>query len=102
MKGDDIYLMRLMSRTGPCIEQLNRKTALAVTNRITRLANADFMENVFLDVMGEGFDLQLTDQLTIEDQKNLLDELYTMSANEDAAGAKATNLYSILLTNMNK
>lgn len=91
-----------MSKTGPCIEQLNRKTALAVTNRIARLANANFMDNVFLEVMGEGFDLQLADQLTIEDQKQLLDELYTLSANEDSTGANATNLYSILLTNMNK
>ena len=91
-----------MSKTGPCLEQLNRKTALAVVNRITRLSNSNFMENVFINTMKEGFDLDLVDQLSVGDQNQLLEELYSLSANEDINGKEATDLYSILLANVNK
>jgi len=92
--------MRLMSKTGPCLEQLNRKTALEVTNRITKLVGINFMDNIFMDVTREGFDLDLVDQLTIEEQNELLDELYSLSANETAIGREANNFYSVLLTQM--
>jgi len=94
--------MRLMSKTGPCLEQLSRKTALAVTNRITKLTGANFMDNIFMDVAREGFDLDLVEQLTIEEQGDLLDELYGLSANETAQGREANNLYSVLLTQMKR
>lgn len=91
-----------MSKTGPCLDQLNRKTALAVTNRITKLINANFMESVFMETMKEGFELNLIDSLTIEDQDQLLNELYNLSAKENLNGKDATDLYSILVTNINK
>ncbi len=89
-----------MSKTGPCLDQLNRKTALGVTDRIIKLSGTTFMNDLFMDVIREGFDLDLVDNLTIDEQSQLLDELYTQSASESTQGREANNLYSILLTQM--
>ena len=94
--------MRLMSKTGPCLEQLNRKTATDVTNRVVKLSGANFMEGIFMDVIKDGFDLDLADALTIEDQTNLLEELYAITANDTPHGRDANYLYSTLLTKVHK
>jgi len=100
--GDDIYLMRLMSKTGPCLEQLNRKTATDVTNRIVKLSGANFMEGLFMNVIKDGFDLDLADSLSIGDQNDLLEELYAITASDNHHGTDANYLYSTLLTKVQK
>lgn len=94
--------MRLMSKTGPCLEQLNRKTATDVTNRIVKLSSANFMEGIFMNVIKDGFDLGLADSLNIEDQNNLLEELYSITANETSHGRDANYLYSTLVAKIQK
>jgi len=90
-----------MSKTGPCLEKLNRKTAVAVTNRITQLQASNFMDNLFFNFVKEGFDLDLVDSLQVGDQNDLLQELYELSSQETFLGKNAGQLYSVLLTKLN-
>jgi hypothetical protein len=88
-------------RTGPVIEQLNRKTAVALTNRTTQLMASNFQDNLFVDFVQEGFDLDLIDSLPVGDQNDLLQELYDVSGKEHDRAKQSSQMYSILLNKLN-
>lgn len=56
-----------MARTGPCLEKLSRKTALAVVNRMSKMLETDFVDDIFTDFMKDGFELDLMDNLNVGD-----------------------------------
>lgn len=90
-----------MMKTGPVIEQLKRKTAVNLTNRVSQLMASNFQDNLFLDFIQEGFDLDLIDSLPVGDQNDLLQELYDISGKENERAKTSSQLYSILLTKLN-
>ena len=90
-----------MVKTGPCIEKLNRKTATQLTNKIIKILNSQFLAKTCIGFFQEFFELDLVDNLTLEDQNNMLKIFYELSANENSVGTKSAELYSLLLSFIN-
>lgn len=44
--GDDIYLLRLMHKTGVCLDRLNKETSRNVLQRLGMILNSNFLENL--------------------------------------------------------
>ena len=47
--GDDIYLLRLMHLTGPCINSLQANTVGEVLERIALIMNSEFIDGLGVD-----------------------------------------------------
>ena len=97
-----MYLLRLMVKTGPCIEKLHRKTAMQLTNKIIKILNSQFMAKSCLGFFEEFMELELIDNLTLEEQNNMLKMFYELSAEESTVGVKSAELYSLLLSFVNQ
>jgi hypothetical protein len=63
--------------------------------------SSNFQDNLFVNFMQEGFDLDLVDALQVGEQNDLLQELFEVSGKSGNVGKSAGELYSILLTKMN-
>lgn len=90
-----------MMKTGPCLENLNRQSAIKVTNRLTQIMASHFMDSVFTEFVREGIILDLVDQLQVGDQNELLEQLYEISSKDNALGKSAAELYSVMLGKTN-
>ena len=98
--GDDLYLLRLMAKTGACLNELDRKIAVKLMCRITKILSCKFLEKISLGFFEECIDLNLYENFNLEDQNLLSKILYDMSSNDNKIGEQAANLYSIVLTSM--
>lgn len=72
---DDIYLLRLMIKTGPCFEELKEKTSLKVLNRMVELTNCDFIERACLGFFKEAKQENLLNCLSLDDKNYFLNFL---------------------------
>ena len=91
-----------MVKTGPCLEKLNRKTGILLTNKIIKILNSQFLAKTCMGFFQEFFELDLVDNLALEDQNNMLKIFYELSAEESSVGVQSAELYSLLLSFINK
>jgi hypothetical protein len=92
--GDDIYLIRLMAKTGPCLGKLTRGTAGKVMKKIVQVLKANILENLTMKVLQETIDCKLTNSMPVEDHNNILNLLSHWSQTNNAMGLAASQLYA--------
>lgn len=76
--GDDIYLLRLMMKTGSCIKKLRRKTAVALLKRLTQIGKSNFLQKICFNFLDDFKNKKARDALNIEEQHKILDILGKM------------------------
>ena len=65
---DDIYLLRLLIKTGPCFDELKEKTSVEIMNRLLDLNNCDFISKTCLGFFQEARNENLLNALSLEDR----------------------------------
>ena len=73
--GDDIYLIRLMMKTGSCLKKLRRKTAVLLLKRLALVGKSNFLQKMCLNFLDDFKNKDATEALKIEDQRKILDSL---------------------------
>lgn len=68
---DDIYLLRLMIKTGPCFKEIGEKTSVKLINRVLDLFNSNFIDKTCIDFFLEAKEERLFNSLSLEDQSYL-------------------------------
>jgi hypothetical protein len=65
--GDDLYLIRLMYKTGPdCYRLLDEQTSLRLFSRVIAIAKSQFMNDLVVDFFFEACDSGLASQIDSE------------------------------------
>ncbi len=98
--GDDIYLIRLLKLTGPCMKKLNRATAVKLLKRTIALQRSNFFDKMALGFFENAHRTQITHNMKIEEQNLLLKSLYKMSSKSDMVGKVAANLHEVIHLDM--
>lgn len=94
--GDDIYLLRLIHKTGVCLKELDVTTGMTVVRRLGQIMHSNFLENLGLQWIEETVQKGVFYQLPSDIQKGLIQALYTISALPTDEGVAAAQLYSYL------
>lgn len=90
--GDDIYLIRLMMKTGSCIKKLRRKTAVLLLKRLAQIGKSNFLNKICLNFLDDFKDKKAKEALKIEDQRKILDALEKIKQKKGNLESKAQNL----------
>ena len=65
--GDDLYLLRLMYKTGPdCYRLLDENTSLRLFSRVVSIAKSQFLNDLVVDFFFEACDTNLAAQMDSE------------------------------------
>jgi hypothetical protein len=71
--GDDLFLLRLMYKTGPdCYRLLNEATSLRVFSRVVAIAKSQFLNDTILDFFFEACDSGMASQLDKETIESMI------------------------------
>jgi hypothetical protein len=71
--GDDLFLLRLMYKTGPDVYRfLRENTALRLFSRVVAIAKGQFLNDAILDFFFEACDTGMAAQLDIETIESML------------------------------
>ncbi|CAG9312663.1 unnamed protein product [Blepharisma stoltei] len=90
--GDDIYLLRLMHKTGPCLRKFSENTARAVLKRLGLILNSNFIENIGLNWILESIELGHIKSISSDEKAQLVEALDKMSCINDEEGQMASEL----------
>lgn len=94
--GDDIYLLRLIHKTGVCLKDLDVTTGLTVLRRLGQIMHSNFLESLGLQWIEETVQKGVFYQLPNDVQKGLIQALYSISALPTDEGVAAAQLYTYL------
>lgn len=94
--GDDIYLLRLIHKTGVCLKDLDVTTGLTVIRRLGQIMHSNFLESLGLQWIEETVQKGVFYQLPSDVQRGLTQALYSISALPTDEGVAAAQLYSYL------
>ena len=94
--GDDIYLLRLIHKTGVCLKDLDVTTGLTVIRRLGQIMHSNFLESLGLQWIEETVQKGIFYQLPSDVQKGLIQALYSISALPTDEGVAAAQLYTYL------
>ena len=78
--GDDIYLLRLMHKTGVCLKQLNNETSKVVLHRLGMILNSNFLENLGMNWINEAIRDRVYQKLHSEDKQIIYESIQRYSA----------------------
>jgi hypothetical protein len=88
--GDDLYLLRLMYKTGPdCYKVLGENTSLRLFAKVVGIAKSQFMNDLVLDFFLEACDSKLasqSDRETIEAMLMVLECIAKSAKNKQIIG----------------
>lgn len=71
--GDDLFLLRLMYKTGPdCYRLLNEATSLRLFSRVVAIAKSQFLNDTILDFFFEACDSGMASQLDKETIESMM------------------------------
>ncbi|CAD8162015.1 unnamed protein product (macronuclear) [Paramecium tetraurelia] len=87
---DDLYLLRLMTITGPCVNKLNQKVAFQLHQKIKLLMKSEFWKVLALQMLGNLSSKQ--ECLRIEQKQKLQQLLYQWSKSWQPQISKETVL----------
>lgn len=73
--GDDIYLLRLMHKTGVCLKGLNKDTCKSVLQRLGMILNSNFLENLGMAWIAEAVQEGIFSKLSEDEQEGVVDVL---------------------------
>jgi len=91
--GDDIYLIRLMMKTGSCLKKLKRKTAVSLLKRLAMIGKSNFLQKICLNFLDDFKDKNATEELKIEEQKKILEVLENMQRKKGPLQVKSNQLH---------
>lgn len=92
--GDDIYLLRLMLKTGTCLGYLSKPNALRVMKKLSMILNSFFMENLGMIWFTEH--ITAFKELGKEEKSNILECLNRLCFMECQEATKAQQILSYL------
>lgn len=95
--GDDIYLIRLMMKTGSCLKKLRRKTAVLLLKRLAMIGKSNFLQKICLNFLDDFKDKNAIEGLKIEEQKKILDTLEIMQKNKGPLQSKSKQLHDVFI-----
>lgn len=72
-KEDDLYLIRLMNKTGPCYQQLEPRVAAGLRARAKTIGKTNFVSNLLSQFLGDGPDY-LADTINVEKKNPYIDQ----------------------------
>lgn len=90
--GDDIYLLRLMKITGPCLKHLSRATAMKLMSRLTLLMGSDFMSKLGVGFFENAQNNGLIKSLQIGQQQELMKIVRDISLKQTPLGVRSSKL----------
>ena len=99
--GDDIYLIRLMMKTGSCLKKLRRKTAVGLLKRLSMIGKSNFLQKMCLNFLDEFKNKNAIESLKIEEQKKILDTLENMQRKKGALQQKSSELHEYFINKFN-
>ena len=91
--GDDIYLIRLMMKTGSCLKKLRRKTAVLLLKRLALIGKSNFLQKMCLNFLDDFKNKDATEALKIEDQKKILEALKNIQRKNGTLQQQSTQLH---------
>ncbi|KAL4475125.1 hypothetical protein ABPG74_001821 [Tetrahymena malaccensis] len=92
---DDIYLLRMMSITGPCFSKLNQNVGKKLMRRINKITQSQFMDSISFQLFQKIYEQDLLEDLNLEDHQNIKEILYDISA-IPCLGEQAAKLYNLI------
>ncbi|KAL4512059.1 hypothetical protein ABPG72_005061 [Tetrahymena utriculariae] len=92
---DDIYLLRMMSITGPCFSKLNQNVGKKLMRRINKITQSQFMDSISFQLFSKIYEQDLLEDLNLEDHQNIKEILYDISATP-YLGEQAAKLYNLI------
>eukprot|EP00825_Cyclidium_porcatum_P033454 TRINITY_DN3546_c0_g2_i1.p1 TRINITY_DN3546_c0_g2~~TRINITY_DN3546_c0_g2_i1.p1 ORF type:complete len:533 (-),score=116.77 TRINITY_DN3546_c0_g2_i1:254-1852(-) len=96
--GDDIYLIRLLVISADQLSKLSQKTLRSLITRFTQVVKSDFIKKIWLDLLQSSDKLGTYDQLTIEEQNQLLGTLTEISNEKSIIGKRAKEIHQSLIS----
>ena len=90
--GDDIYLLRLMHKTGVCFKQLSQETCKIVLQRLGMILNSNFLENLGMAWINQAIRERVYQKLHSEDKEIIFESLQRYSALPGDEGEIAAEL----------
>lgn len=73
--GDDIYLLRLMHKTGVCFKQLSPEIFKAVLHRLGMILSSNFLENLGMNWVRQGVKEKVFQRLGEDDQESICETM---------------------------
>jgi len=95
--GDDIYLIRLMMKTGSCLKKLRRKTAVLLLKRLAMIGKSNFLQKMCLNFLDDFKNKDATESLKIEDQKKILDVLENIQRKKGPLQQQSSHLHDYFI-----
>ncbi|EAR93673.2 endo-1,4-beta-xylanase xylA, putative (macronuclear) [Tetrahymena thermophila SB210] len=92
---DDIYLLRMMSITGPCFSKLNQNVGKKLIRRINKITQSQFMDSISFQLFQKIYEQDLLEDLNLEDHQSIKEILYDISATP-FLGEQAAKLYNLI------
>ena len=76
LTGDDLYLIRLMELTGPCIGKISINCLKRFFAKMGDLLGSNFLGKILLEFLAEGMEEKnIIDDLNVEEQNGILEIL---------------------------
>ena len=98
--GDDIYLLRLMHRTGVVFLQLDPKIRNKVLSRLCGVMESGFLESLGVSWFGEALKTKETGLMNKGEKQSMMEALYKISSQPTEEGVRAAQLYSSMYDTM--
>ena len=81
---DDIYLLRLMIKTGPnCYKRMDKSQSNRLFERVIKLTKSNFLDNMILNFFLEACKTDLSNHIDYELRSNMIMVLESMSKNHE-------------------
>lgn len=94
--NDDIYLMRLMMKTGSCLKKLRRNTAINLIKKISLITQNNFVNKIWIKFFQEIFKEKTINDLSIENQNKIMEILYKLNKETGVVKEKSNEMIKIL------
>ena len=93
--GDDIYLLRTMFKTGPCLDLLPDRTAEMVMKKLVGVLRSRFIENMGLQWVVEAWNGGLIEEQEYNDVVELGNALQNVRVKGGEEGREAIEIYNL-------
>jgi len=90
--GDDIYLLRLMHKTGVCLDRLNKETSRIVLQRLGMILSANFLENLGIAWIDEAVEAGVFWKMSEDEQETAVEILNRYASFPGEEGEMAENV----------
>jgi hypothetical protein len=90
--GDDIYLLRLMHKTGVCLKSISQDTSKVILHRLSMILNSNFLESLGIIWVQEALKERVYQRLHNEDKQLIYESIHRFSALPGEEGELASEI----------